>query len=304
MREKVLKTLNDFGFLGELVSSRRLPELKEEFDILHRRGLLGENIYKSYFSQFSYSPPPEMGQGTAIIITAVPQPISRVIFYYHKCAVPVLIPPTYIASADIAIVSGLLEETLHPEGYHLAKAQLPEKPVAVRSGLGVYGRNSICYLPNGGSFFRLAAFFSDLPCPEDNWQKMRLMEQCERCSICACKCPTGAIFDDDDNSGMMVNAERCLTYLNEGKADFPEWINRQWHNALVGCMVCQEVCPANKDYINNFVTVETFTEDETTLILEACPQELLPAETRRKLEQIEFADYFYSLLPRNLKALL
>ena len=120
---------------------------------------------------------------------------------------------------------------------------MPEKLLAVRSGLARYGKNNITYVPGMGSLHRLAVFVSDLPCVEDNWGEVKTLKTCDGCTACMDACPTGAIVSDR----FLIHAERCITFHNERIEEFPEWLDSSWHNCLVGCLRCQWVCPENRD---------------------------------------------------------
>lgn len=154
-----------------------------------------------------------------------------------------IIPPTYSTETDKRVIerlTGYLDE----HGYKIFHAILPEKPLAVQSGLAAYGRNNITYINGWGSFFRLTAYYSDMPCNTDHWDDYVLLDQCANCNACIKKCPTNAI----SNAKIRVLAERCLTFINEGMNDFPDWVDPGWHQCLIGCMVCQDVCPVNKKF--------------------------------------------------------
>ena len=68
-------------------------------------------------------------------------------------------------------------------------------------------------------------------------------------------------------------------------------------------MICQKVCPANKSVIKWIEPGESFTTDETNLILSGVSEEQLPKETRAKLKKLDLMEY-YNVLPRNLKTLI
>jgi epoxyqueuosine reductase len=174
---------------------------------------------------------------------------------------------------------------------------LPLKQLAVRSGLGQYGRNNICYVSGIGSFLQLVAVYSDLPCEKDDWREPVMMENCRGCELCRRACPTGAIPSDR----FLLRGERCIVFHNEKKGDipFPKWMDASWHNCVVGCMHCQRVCPLNKDFLGWFEEEEEFSEEETALLLEGIPPDKLQGTTRRKLEHLSLLDYLENL-PRNL----
>ena len=76
-----------------------------------------------------------------------------------------------------------------------------------------------------------------------------------------------------------------------------------WHNSLVGCMICQKVCPANKDVLKWTESGAAFDNAETDLILNGVSEEQLPQETFEKLKKQGMMAY-YDVLGRNLKTLI
>ncbi len=182
----------------------------------------------------------------------------------------------------------------------MAQALIPEKLLAVRSGLGYYGRNNICYVDGMGSFHQPVVFFTDLPCEETNWRESKLMERCNNCSACIRNCPTGAITTER----ILLHAERCITLYNERPGAFPDWIDPKWHNCILGCLRCQDACPENKAVLGWVEEKGEFSEEETVLILQEKEFARLPSSTLRKLEQLELPEYYRNLLPRNLAVLL
>lgn len=127
------------------------------------------------------------------------------------------------------------------------------------------------------------------------------MPQCQNCSLCQNACPTGAITADR----FLLHAERCLTYHNEKDGDipFPDWINPEWHNCVVGCMKCQAACPQNRPYLKQVWENAEFTEEETEMLIKGTPSEQIPADTLQKMKMLGFTDYF-KMMPRNLSVLL
>ena len=186
------------------------------------------------------------------------------------------------ANGEVQRIKSLLQNILVFNDYWLHEVTLPEKLLATRSGLAKYGKNNITYVEGMGSFVALRVFVSDMPPGRSEWSEPQVMKACNRCKACLNECPTGAIVADR----FLVHAERCLTFFNEGSEEFPGWINRSWHNSLVGCMKCQLVCPVNKLFFNWVEDGEDFDETETRLILDKVGAERLPRETVHKLNRM------------------
>jgi epoxyqueuosine reductase len=192
-----------------------------------------------------------------------------------------------------------MEEVLIPEGYDIKKARIPEKMLASYSGLMQYGRNNIGYVRHMGSFHRPVAFYTDLPCAEDQWEAPVMMDRCLRCKACIKACPTKAIGEDR----FLLHAERCITFHNEHLKEIPGYVTPAMHHCLLGCMICQRVCPENRRFIDRIEVKEEFTEKETSDILNGIPFDQLIPATKRKLDRL-FLSEDYSLLARNLGFLL
>jgi len=150
-----------------------------------------------------------------------------------------------------------------------------------------------------GSFYRLAAFVSDLPCPEDSWEDLSFLNECNNCDACTKACPGGAI----GAGRFLLHAERCITFHNERQGEFADWLKPSWHHCLVGCMVCQKVCPVDKDFRKWVVDGPTFSDQETDLIMQKGNPDRLPRETVQKLDQLDMLEYL-GVLGRNLRALV
>jgi len=297
MTQKMYLQLEKHGWRGKIVSIEHLYELQKGIEDPHKNGLFHEELYQEELTGFDFKLPNSLPEAKSFIIVAAPQPQVRVSFVLNGKSKPLVIPPTYSYDTDEHVKS-FLASLLQPKGYHLVKVALPLKLLAVRSGLAQYGKNNIAYVTGMGSFFRLVAFYTDFPCLEDNWGELQSMEACKKCSACYKTCPTGAIASDR----FLLHAGRCLTFHNERAGEFPEWIEASWHHCLVGCLLCQRICPLNKNFSTWTEEKEDFSCEETTLLLQGVPKDELPDETLRKLEQLSILGYL-DRLPRNLRVL-
>ena len=286
------------GAKGQVVSVRRLQELRHEVEDRQAGGLFDKTFYGERLASCTFTPPDDFASAESLIIIASPSPQTRVSFTWNGRTIPLILPPTYVNHREVS-EQQILTDFLAPEGYHAAAARLPLKALAVRSGLTAYGRNNVCYVPGMGSFVQLAAFYSDLPCQEDSWREAVMMDMCRDCRACQLKCPTGAISSDR----FLLHAERCIVFHNErpGKYAFPAWLDLTSHDCLLGCMYCQRYCPVDKPFLDWFGWSVEFSEEETSLLLQGVPPDQLPAPTMEKLKRLELLDYL-EMLPRNLRA--
>jgi len=192
-----------------------------------------------------------------------------------------------------------LDEAFRPKSYRFARAILPVKTLAVRSGLALYGRNNITYIPKYGSFHRLLAFYSDYDSPIDNWYEKKSLPQCDKCKACINACPTNAI----QKNRFLLHAERCLPFFNEkdSKNKFPNWIDASAHNCIVGCMLCQRACPYDKEVIDWYDDRGKFDEEETAYLLKGKFTGIKAKKMDNKLKRIGLD---LTIFPRNLNVLL
>jgi epoxyqueuosine reductase len=290
--------LTEHGFAGRFVSFERVQELKDAIEKAHSNKLFDKELYRYITSWFDFTTPAELPEVRSVIIVAATHPALKVTFTVNGEPHETIIPPTYTYGSDQEACE-CLTEVLEPRGYRVVKARVPDKLLAVRSGLARYGKNNITYVKGMGSFHRLTTFYTDAPLFEQSWEQPQMLDQCETCTACVKKCPSGAIPTDR----FLLRAEKCITFHNESEAPFPDWIDPSWHNCLIGCMICQNACPVNKPFVGRVVDEATFSEEETELILSNALKEDLAPETQEKLERIGMLEDF-KLIPRNLKALL
>ena len=248
--------------------------------------------------------PPELGfKPMSIILAASPSPAQvQLAFNWKGKVVKAAIPAAYVDSsiAPERIKQDLLS-IFAPAGYNVKyAADLPHKLLAVRSGLGVYGRNNICYVEGMGSFLNLVPFYSDAPPADHDWYDIRMLKQCTNCTICLKNCPTGAISGDR----FLIDNKRCLTHFNEAGRDahFPDWIPLSVHNALYGCNLCQLECPVNKPYLGNTIELAAFDAAETEMLYAGKPFKSFPGNLQQKISRLNMYDLL-DALPRNLGVL-
>jgi epoxyqueuosine reductase len=281
------------------VSIIHLKDLQTELNAWLRDGLITKKFYKQNYGQFVFHPPTTLQNARSIIVIGIPQKITPVEFFHKGKRYKTILPPTYMYTEVRAHCKEILSRILGKNGYSVERAILPMKLLAVKSGLGKYGKNNLCYVDGMGSYIRLEAFYTDYEFPTDDWCEKEMMKACTYCSLCQHACPTHCIPQER----FLIHADHCLTYFNENEEDFPSWIPAQSHNAVVGCLHCQTVCPQNKKSLEFNRNTIVFTEEEISCILRKTPREQIPPALAKKLVDIDMDEY-YPLLQRNLTVLM
>ena len=294
----LLNAIEQDGCRAKIVSVEHLRDLQADINTLHQQGYFDEEFFAEELNGFDFAVADRLPGAKSLVIAAAPQPQVRVTFVAEGQELPYILPPTYSYATDRRMAE-LIRLQLEPAGYHFKKASIPWKLLAVRSGLARYGKNNITYIAGMGSFYRLVAFVTDLPCAEDSWGELNILKDCTNCDACANACPGGAI----GAGRFLLHAERCITFHNERQGQFPAWINPAWHHCLVGCMVCQKVCPVDKDFRQWVVDGPVFTEAETTAVLQGNSSDHWPQSAIEKIEGLDLSGYT-KVLGRNLEALV
>jgi epoxyqueuosine reductase len=113
-----------------------------------------------------------------------------------------------------------------------------EAELAVRSGQGWRGKNTLVLQRDAGSFFFLGELFVDLALPLTE----PVSDHCGSCRACMDVCPTQAIV-----APYQLDARRCISYLTiEHAGPIPVEFRAAIGNRIYGCDDCQWACPWNK----------------------------------------------------------
>ncbi len=302
---------NSLGFFYKYktISVDHLKELQEDIDKLYHEGKLSENkTYRQYLSTKKFVIPESFPNAKSIIVLAIATKLVLVNFQLDGKKHEIMIPPQYyddgLTFEDLENL--ILKKLIKKPGFKIELAKgLHLKLLAVRSGLGNYGRNNLCYVDEMGSLITLYAYFTDFQFQEDNWREIKMMNICEHCNTCTSNCPSNAITTLPEVN-FVIDAGRCITLYNEIEGEFPKWISPDAHNALKGCMKCQLSCPANREAIKLIERFEDITEEETRMILEGKPKEELLNSLAEKLKMFypSNANEAFPILKRNLEVLI
>ncbi|HEX2172291.1 MAG TPA: tRNA epoxyqueuosine(34) reductase QueG [Dehalococcoidia bacterium] len=112
-----------------------------------------------------------------------------------------------------------------------------ERSHAVEAGLGFTGKNTMLIHPRRGSYFFLGEIFLDGGF--DAYDQPQRQGLCGSCTRCLNACPTSAF-----PAPFVLDARRCISYLTiEHKSWIDPALRPLMGNWVMGCDVCQQVCP-------------------------------------------------------------
>ncbi len=224
----------------------------------------------AFFERFlTWTADPEVArraEAKTIILLAVPRPAHILAFEDRGGTHDLVLPPTYLryhplfdeVLADLRAATG--------DALKLRLLSAPLKSIAGLSGFARYGKNNIAYVDPFGSGAQLMGFATDrrLPgCAEPPEEAPLALDQCRSCRACLRACPAKAIVEDR----FLLRGERCLTGYSESEGELPAEFARLRTATLIGCLACQERCPANRGRLRFERLPQVISADETAYVL-------------------------------------
>ena len=118
-------------------------------------------------------------------------------------------------------------------------------PLAIKAGLGEYGRHGLLITKEFGPRVRLGKIYTDLPLALDQPIHFGVKEFCQICRRCAEACPVKAISHNAPSTDgyNQSNIKGVRKWSIDGEKCFSFWVGQN-----SDCSICIRVCPYNKDY--------------------------------------------------------
>jgi epoxyqueuosine reductase len=146
-----------------------------------------------------------------------------------------------VLAQKLAILAAELDhmtQPQHPSRAFVDSGPVNERALAAAAGLGWIGKNSMLIHPKWGSWFWIGEIITQAQMVAD----APLADHCGKCRKCIDACPTQAILTDK----RAIDATKCISYLSiEKRGPIEPSLQNDWQGWLVGCDICQEVCPWN-----------------------------------------------------------
>lgn len=187
---------------------------------------------------------------------------------------------------------GLLEWFQAASGGGTGRVFIDTSPVLERlyaryAGIGWVGKSTMLIAPKLGSYFFLAGLSLDreLACDEPT------PDHCGSCDRCLKACPTEAFPRE-----RVLDANRCIAYFTiEHRGPIPDGFRPGMGNWIMGCDICQEVCPWNRFAVPGSVFKPVL---DSSIALEELA-ELSPAEFKQRFRHTPVERAKYQGLLRN-----
>ena len=140
-----------------------------------------------------------------------------------------------VLGEEVRALEGLARSLgVEAKGY-VDHGPIPERTLAALTGMGWIGKSGM-FLSQG---FGVHAFIGVLLTSLEVEAPFPNPGRCGRCTRCLVSCPTGALLGDGT-----LDARVCVSYLTVEHKDFiPPALWPGMGDWLLGCDLCQEVCP-------------------------------------------------------------
>jgi epoxyqueuosine reductase len=224
-------------------TARPLEELREFYSHFIRSGSFATLEYLKKYQEARMDP--------ERILPGIKTVIAVLMNYFPEKPIPeegnfIISKYAYGTDDHVVVRKRLLElksflDQLSPSHKSLTfydSGPVMEKAWAQRCGVGWQGKNTLLINPEGGSFYHIGIIMTTLDVGPD----IPETDHCGSCEKCTKACPTGAL-----DHPYTLDIGRCISYHTiENHDNIPEKIKQEFRDRIVGCDICQDVCPFNR----------------------------------------------------------
>ncbi len=163
--------------------------------------------------------------------------IVALLYPYRPYADEIPVSGNYPSSNAAYHASNKLMQDLHSGGIRIERVYVPIRELLTRSGIGTPLKNGLTYIPGFGTRYAVQTLAADLPEPEYTPLQTPAPARCASCHACERICPSGAIRDNGYDFKACARA-----YM--GGDPMEDWVMDAM-TCILGCELCQKVCPYN-----------------------------------------------------------
>lgn len=163
--------------------------------------------------------------------------ILALIYPYQPYSDDIPVSGNYPSSNAAYHASNQLIASLRADGVQCERAYVPIRELLTRSGVGIPLKNGLTYLPGFGTRYAVQTLFAHLPEPEYTPALETAVARCDSCHACERICPSAAI----DGEG--YHYSKCARAYMSGDP-MEDWVMDAM-SCMLGCELCQKICPYN-----------------------------------------------------------
>ncbi|MDD4311468.1 MAG: 4Fe-4S double cluster binding domain-containing protein [Eubacteriales bacterium] len=163
--------------------------------------------------------------------------ILALIYPYRPYADEIPVSGNYPSSNAAYHASNKLMQELHAEGMRIERAYVPIRELLTRSGIGTPLKNGLTFIPQFGTRYAVQTLIACLPEPVFTPTQPPAPVRCAICHACERICPSGAIGDDG------YDFQACARAYMGGDS-MEDWVMDAM-TCMLGCELCQKICPYN-----------------------------------------------------------
>lgn len=163
--------------------------------------------------------------------------LLALIYPYRPYADDIPVSGNYPASNVSYHAAGRIMQTLNAQGIRTERAEVPIREMLLRSGVGSPLKNGLTLIPGYGTRYSVQTLLSQLPDPAYTPARKPEPVRCSGCRACEKICPSGAILDGG------YDFQTCARAYMGGDPMEP-WVMDAM-TCILGCELCQRVCPYN-----------------------------------------------------------
>lgn len=156
---------------------------------------------------------------------------------YRPYADDIPVSGNYPSSNAAYHAAGTLMQRLEAEGIHAERAEVPIRELLTRSGIGTMLKNGLTYIPGFGTRYSVSAVLAQVPDAQYTPIREPVAVRCDSCHACEKICPSNAISKDG------YDFKKCArAYM--GGDPMEDWVMDDM-TCILGCELCQKICPYN-----------------------------------------------------------
>ena len=163
--------------------------------------------------------------------------VLTLIYPYRPYQDDIPVSGNYPASNASYHASGKMMRHLNEAGVRTERAEVPIRELLTRNGTGVMLKNGLTLLPGFGTRYSVQALICALPEPNYTTASEPAETYCGTCHACERICPSGAISENGYDYKACARA-----YM--GGDPMETWVMDAM-TCMLGCELCQKVCPYN-----------------------------------------------------------